>query len=437
MKTATCLSEVGVIAGKIQEIALREGARGLAGFFMDELAIPESLAEDFARNYHVSIQRNDFDPDSVPAGKKSTNIIFESLNLQLPGIWPKNQLAWHVIRHIFGEDVFDFEFKGSGRGGDNFVRYPNYPLDLKGNHIRLGLAAIGAIEIMDLPAHVIRKSIYLRKVLGKEIGFDLAKTFIDAGIIFPPMKEIEAIASAIGRGRNGETVVLTSLVCPDYDYVETGDPLVPYRYTFEGVNDGVGLVAKQVIRIIPHLASFCERWNIAYRIDLSIADFEADSEEMLARVSRNSEAFEKLCRASLSAIKKSLAGFDADLFLFKKDRSGRLLDAYKAEALRSIRAGDYGDIRKNTGKDPRVHVIEFIAKSSRKFYCDWHGRDLSENEIFGIVEAQGAEYAACGRIMAELFSGQPVIQIAGDRPKMQAFNSMYSSHPTICAKRVY
>lgn len=429
-------TEIINMANSIYQLSQR-GKPALAEFFENELGIPPLIAVKFAECYNPTnqpcelVQKNE-------AKKLESKAVFAALNLQVCGEWPKNQLAWHVIRHAYGEDVFDFVIKGSGQGRDNRILFPQYPTDKQGERIRLGLMSLGLANISDLPAQIIRKALMLEKYLGKEIGLELAKVLIRADLLFPPMREVNTVVEAIKNGLSGKEIIFVSLVCPDYEFKATGDPRVPYRYTFNDVHGGIGLVAQQVKRVIPYLTSFCRKFNIPYHLRVAIGDFEANSDDILKRVGKSKKQFVDLCRESLRAFGEGLPDEKMELILFEKEWGRKKLPAYIDEAYSSMLFhGNFGHIEKNTGKNPQKEVVEFIAKNEKNFYSSWHGRELATSELTEIIIRQGAEYAACGRIIAETFKDAPVIQIAGDRPKMQAFSSMYSAHPTLCAKRTY
>lgn len=435
-------SEVCRVAKKIYALWQMGGSEALRDYFAEELEIPEEEASLFAKLYDPSSPPSEVCPLEAMRGNWSSSSIFKELALQLPGrneggIWPKNVLAWWILRHLYGTDTFAFEIRGTGARDDNKIVFPAYPHDDNGRFLPLGLVALDAFEIENLPAHILRKARQLQELLGPEIGRDLAKMLLAAGFIFPPKKEVDQLCGAIQKGLSKKEVILTGAFCPDYSFVETGDPMIPYKYTFEGVANGVGLVAQQFVRVLPFVVKFMEKWQIRFRVKLSIGDFEANSPEILRRVGLDREGFILKCMNSLQSFREALPSIPMELCLFEKEWANGRWNRYVKDAYRRMSSDDFGDIKKHTGKEPFGEVVKFIARSSRNFYHNWYNREMGEPELIDIVLHQGAEYAAMGRILAEDFGQQPIIQIAGDRPKMQAFNSMYSNHPTLCTRRTY
>ncbi|MFO7806912.1 MAG: hypothetical protein R6V40_00610 [Candidatus Moraniibacteriota bacterium] len=429
------------MAHRVYNVWKNEGKNELEKVFL-EMGIPEDEAVKFAENYNPQSPPAEVCPVEALEKKKASSEIFNKLSLQFPsiregGVWPKNVLAWWILRYIYGEDVFEFVLIGDGEE-NNKIDFVNLISTNNGDNVPFGLAALEAVEVEDLPAHVVQKSLNLQKSLGKERGLDLAKTFLEAGIIFPPKKQVDHLIGIINRGFSGEKIIITGAFCPDYEYEETGDPALPYRYTFEGLNEGVGLVAQQFQRMIPLLADFFDRNGIEYEFHLGIGDFEADSKEILERVGVDYAEFVKRCSRSLENFQNQLPSIpNLHLYLMRNEFMNGGWEQYKKMAYERMKEGNFGFIEQATGKKAETEVVNFTAKASRKFYEQWYGASFTWNKLRELVMAQGSEYAALGRIFQESFPEKPMIQLAGDRPKMQAFNNFWSCHPTLCAKRVY
>lgn len=439
------MSEVCQIAHKIY--SLRTGREGLEEYFRDQLLIPAAEARELSGKYNPKKAPNEVCPLEVVNGNWDSSRVFDELSLQfasinekiISSVWPKNKLAWYIMKAVFGEDVFDFQIPGSstGEAGKNGINFPSRPCDEEGQFIPFGLTALEAVSFESVPAHISRKAKTLKEKLGKECGTALAKTLVDAGFIFPPTKEVSLLINVIERGIRGEEIVVTGAFCPDYAYEPTGDQHIPFRYTFDHVGSGVGLVAKQFVRTVPYLDDFLKTFGIKHQFVFGIGDFEANSKDVLRRVGLSYDEFVLRCILSLDKFRDELPGIPVELRLFEKHWANGRWDIYSQEACRRMVAGDFGSIQVNTGKNPKTEVIQFIAKSSGSFYRSWYGKDFTDEELERLIIGQGAEYAALGRVLGEDFAGRPFLQVAGDRPKMQAFNAMYSNHPTICTKRTY
>ena len=251
--------------------------------------------------------------------------VFERMSLQLPsinnnkgeGIWPKNLLAWAVMRKVFGEDVFNFELHGTGATWDNKILFPKLINGPDGNPLPFGLAALNAISVGEFPAHVVKKANMLVSSLG-DVGVELTKMLLDADFILPPEKSIQQLIDAVRRGLGGETVILSGAFCPDYSYRESNQPGVKYEYTFKNVGSGIGLVAQQFVRVLPSLVEFFDKHSIKFQIKLGIGDFEANSQEILNSVGVSREEFIARCLMSLDAFRRKFPDIPMELVLFEE-----------------------------------------------------------------------------------------------------------------------
>jgi hypothetical protein len=433
-------ARIAIEAERIYQTWKDQGQEALAELLEREYTIPPGSAKRIAKAYgpkQAPVVLYDFEEIKKAVKKKQ---IFDALGLTLDSkiLWPKQLLAWYLLRHIFGPEVFDFRVNyddledPTGRS----IIFDALPADPSGNPIKTELFAMEVVPFQGIPAYVSKKSAMLTKHLGNLAGDDLSQTLLDASLIFPRKAEIAKLAEIIQRGFRGEEINLLGVFCPDYSYETTGNPSVPYRYTFEDVSGGVGLVAQQFLRVLPHLVKFFDRHGLKYRIKIGIADIEAESEEILKRVKKDKEEFINLCAQSLEAFRQGLPDIEMDLCLLGRDWINGRWPQYVGEAKQSMLSGIFGNLAKEVD-DPMREIVFPIVQAGRKFYCDWYGREMDDSELAKMVIMQGADYAALGRIISDDFSGQAVIQIAGDRQMMQEFNRVYSDHLTICCKRVY
>jgi len=440
------------LAERISKVWEDSGVDGLTNLLINEIELSPDEARDIAEHYLWRFEEIDLPVirSLVADLNRSTKAefdklsIFSQLGLTLHNFWPKNLLAWHMMRHIFGSEAFDFiiskEAKAYGNkkpnNGQNIIHFPNLLLDARAEALPFQLAALDVVKSFgSLPPHAVKKAVKAQEILGNEIGLALAKCLVDAHIIFPPMKVMEEVCRMINRGLAGETVLLTGAFCPDYTYEETGSRSIPYRYTFEGLGSGVGLVALQFVRMIPILVRFMESFQIPYKVQLYIGDFESNSADNCQRVGCDQSEFLRRCHQSLETFKTVLPGISMELGFFERDLAGDRWQIYIDQAYGQMLSGDFGGFQDRTGKNPD-REIEFIAEHSRSFYENWHGRQLTEMELRGLVITQAAEYVAVTQLIEEEWSG-PAIQLAGDRAKINAFNSVNSTIPTLCAKRIY
>lgn len=275
----------------------------------------------------------------------------------------------------------------------------------------------------------------LCQYLGQGKGMELAELLVNRKMLLPPAKIVELLARVLHQGQAGERITMVGAFCPDYAYQETGNPQIPYRYTFDGVGEKVGLVAQQFVRIVPSISQFLRTLGIDHRIVLGIGDFEADSESVLQRVGLNRTEFIRRCQSSLDAFRAMVpADLPLTLELFGEERGQGRFRQYANEATATMLTGDFG--RMTELYDDLAAIIARIPAQYRTFYERWYDHPMSDQEVNQIVFSQGGEYAALARIYQEDF-GSNIIMLAGDRPEMHRFNVFYALMPTLCAKRAY
>ncbi|MEX1112807.1 MAG: hypothetical protein WEC84_05080 [Candidatus Andersenbacteria bacterium] len=284
-------------------------------------------------------------------------------------------------------------------------------------------------------ASVAQAAAPLCAVLGEEQGIQWAELFVNCKMLIPSPAIARLFGQAIAAGQQGELITLVGAFCPDYAYEETGNPQLPYRYTFDGVGEGVGLVAQQFVRIVPAISEFLARLKINHRVVLGIGDFEADSEDVLERVGLSRAEFKRRCRCSLEAFRAAVPpDLSLTLELSGEERSNGRLRRYCQEATGRMNRGDFG--RMEALYEDLAQVIARIPAHYRTFYERWYGREMTDREVSNLVYSQGGEYAALAKIYADDL-GPNVVMLAGDRPEMHRFNTFFQVLPTLCAKRAY
>lgn len=357
---------------------------------------------------------------------------------------PRNLLVYRLLELHF-PDLFQIRVTGTIHMGGNpsrgnppqrrLVWFDRKLVNGKGDQMAAYKVYQGEMPLQ-FSAHVVRAAGSLRDALGEELGLQLAELLFNIKVLIPPMRIAQLLADVITAGQKGKEIVLVGAFCPDYAYEPTGNPHVPYRYTFDGVGFGVGLVAQQFARIVPSLCTFLEELGIKHRVVLGIGDFEADSQAVLDRVGLSRQEFINRCRMSLAAFRRQVpANVPIKLELCGEQRSNGRLRPYAALASRNMQAGNLG--RMLDVYSEAHEIVARIPEQYRTFYGRWQGRHMDDAEIRQLVLAQGGEYAAMARIYFEDF-GPNVIMLSGDRPEMHCFGAFYiDAMPVLCAKRAY
>lgn len=354
---------------------------------------------------------------------------------------PRNLLLYRLMQRQF-PDILEVRVSGTrhigGMAGNldpeaRRVTFKKTPRDAKG-FMAIHRVLKGEQPQAFKPAVLIAAR-RLSACLGEEIGLNLADVLFSNKILIPQFKMAALLGRVLTAGQCGKEIILAGAFCPDYAYEITDNPQIPYRYTFDSLGNGVGLVARQFARIVPALSEFLRSFHIPHRFVLGIGDFEADSEDVLRGVGLNREEFIERCRQSLEAFRK-----DADpqlplkLELFSTERGGERFRRYATEATAKMNSGVFGKMPELY--DDLSGCIAEIPHQYGAFYRRWYGDGLTDQDVRKIVFAQGGEYAAIARIYKEDF-GDNVVILAGDRPEMHRFNAFFQLQPTLCAKRAY
>ena len=98
--------------------------------------------------------------------------------------------------------------------------------------------------------------------------------------------------SFIKKIQENKVSIITPL-CPDYEHVHIGLGL--YKYTFNSLNGGLGLIGKRLVKIIKEIHKVLNKYKISFVHHAYYGDFEAYSKEICKRVKSNEKEFiEKL-----------------------------------------------------------------------------------------------------------------------------------------------
>ncbi len=357
---------------------------------------------------------------------------------------PRNRLLYHLFEcvapDLFRAEITDGPHVGGKQGkklngSRRVLMFDQRHEEADTWHMSMVSFFKGKTPADIVDQRVFQKSEPLRRALDDVTGLKLGELLFRLQMILPDARTAPLIGEVLKRGMAGEEVILTGAFCPDYGYEPTGNPALPWRYTFDTLGEGVGLVAQQFARVIPPLSRFLTGLGVRHKIVLGIGDFEADSQKILDRVGLNYEQFVTRCKRSLEAF-GVLMGPDlpVTLELSDADRCKGRLRPYAREATAAMVNGNFGCMPE-VFDDPD-ELVDQIVRDNGTFYKRWYRPDITDAEIREIVLAQGGEYAALSRIDREDF-GSNVIIISGDRPMMHAFDNYHDVMPVLCVKRAY
>ncbi len=285
--------------------------------------------------------------------------------------------------------------------------------------------------------HIRDRSSHLGELMGED-GYRLGQLLYEQRMLIPDPTMARLLAGVLQRGKNGEKVYILGAFCPDYAYESTGDPNLPYRYTFDGLGTGVGLVAQQFARVTRPISQFLTSIGVNHHFVYGIGDFEADSVNILKRVigCEDYGEFVRRCSLSLEAFRAQMGDdLPLTLELCDADRCHGRLRPYAKAATERMMSGDFGRIGELFPNPEKV--VAQIVRENGGFYRRWFTPDMGDDKIRELVLLQGGEYSALARIYAEDFQEKNIIVLSGDRPLMHTFDALDTVTPILCVKRAY
>lgn len=261
----------------------------------------------------------------------------------------------------------------------------------------MGMYGWGYDLVASKPPHrrvdpVARSLRELRKIDHGEVFGEILQT-LKVRVSFRDLVPLCAWLSRVSEGSPGTIV---SVVCPDYA-TESDSHRGRIVYTFDGLGEGVGLVAARALEAYKTLWDFFRKRLSTVRFIIAMADQEAESKVNCNRVGLSRAEFIARMRKSQQALAE-LAPTDIQL------ETPFLTEIHPqewTEAMENARLllNDTAAVRE---KDIRRAVSE-----RRRLYHRWAGRILNEEELRRAVLSQVPEYAAVGsylqRVLPDVF----------------------------------
>lgn len=346
-------------------------------------------------------------------GRKPTKAALEALGLVDRTAWPRSLPAYEVIARSFP----GFGWQRGARDGRVWVTFTEYPT-VEGETptlADLSIESLRATVAPEAPPHIqvdphgdpltpsirrrLRPLLEMRFPYGARSwdsrGAAFARTLVGLGIAYPPLQVVDAVASWWGRALAGEPATVVVAVCPDYATRETGDSARPVAYTFDGLNRGIGHVARRALDALPTLWE-CFRAQGAGHVQfvVAMADCEADvaencrrvgvsRDEFLVRLRESQQAFAASCPPSMSV---------ATPLLTELDRAA--WDDLLARARVAVAARQYGPL--GLTEDD----LGIITRARRSLYERWYGGTVDARAV---LDGQVPEYLAAGDLLRQCF----------------------------------
>ena len=230
--------------------------------------------------------------------------------------------------------------------------------------------------------------------------------------------------SFINKIQKGKISIITPL-CPDYEHVYIGLGL--YKYTFNKLNDGLGLIGKRLIKIINKIHKLLNDYKIPFEHITYYGDFEAYSKEICKRVGSTEKEFISKLKLSSKLIKKSVKEINF-AGLLVEELSNKKKWNYLCRKNKKI-------IQTKLNSDNNFKKLIFDILSSRMdLYKSWYP-NLNKKKYIDLLIKQGAEYTSMGDLFSEKIKNPVVFGL--DHPKMGVFYNINVNIPVLYGKPKY
>ncbi len=230
--------------------------------------------------------------------------------------------------------------------------------------------------------------------------------------------------SIINKIKRGKLKLVTPL-CPDYEHVKIAFGL--YKYTFNKLNEDLGLIGKRLIKIIDKIHKIFVKYNISFNHELYYGDFEAFSKDILDRTKETEESFMNKVKKSSKKMNKVI-NKNTRSFLFVKKFTNKLKfnELCRKNEIRIIN-------KMKTDINLRKNISEITASRSA-LYSSWFP-EYSEKDYEKLLIKQGAEYLTMGQIFNSKFKNFFILGL--DHPKMGFFYNLFDEIISIYGKPKY
>ncbi|AIQ95519.1 hypothetical protein EW14_1508 [Prochlorococcus sp. MIT 0604] len=216
-------------------------------------------------------------------------------------------------------------------------------------------------------------------------------------------------------------------VCPDYSYEYTDKGR--YRYTFQSVGSGIGLVAKKAIdnfKRIKEISNDLINNGLNLEFEILVGDFEASEENLTALKEKKTNFLSKIKSSCINIQEES----SIKAYPFTDLCQG--LDGwnYQISQLKNIhKVNNFNDLKYIF---PKInHDKKLISRIP--LYKKWFGKDKNYKEIFF---NQSLEYMLMGNIIYSNFFGE-VFLLASDHKAMRDYYSLISNIDIISSSTSY
>lgn len=308
---------------------------------------------------------------------------FQKFKKNKTNLKPRNLLIYEFIKKFDSKLEFNYNEKNLS------------PIMPELNGLRLSLSYILLSNL-----NLIKNS----KLIDESYIFNSFKKLIKiCDFQTPSLKEQnEFLKFIVEIRKKNKNIYIITPCCPDYSKKKVGDK---FEFTFETIEDGIGLVAERLALGCEDMYNFFDKLKVKYRHIISVGDFEAYSpsnqkrlnyseSKYLDKIIFNQKKINEYFINNKKIIKDKTFG---DHFASKNEWLKK-----KSEILNKIKKKNY------LQKIFSQKEINEILSSRIPLYKRWYG-NLSIEGYRNILFDQASEYAAMGYFIKKKYTNSIVI----------------------------
>ncbi len=250
----------------------------------------------------------------------------------------------------------------------------------------------------------------IEKEKKSHLFLEIQQFFQNTKIKYPSNEIFKDFISLLIKCRkNSENISVISPVCPDYSHTTLKENF--YSFTFEKLNEDIGLVAKNILNNTKNIKDFFSNIKCHYDQELLVGDFEAYEKKNLKKLNITREDFLNKIRLTQSKINSILKTQNSNSFL---DICGGYTYWNKKKNYFQKKLNNFNFGNSNINKEKFNEILE----SRKKIYKNWYP-NLTEEQQKEMLVSQGAEYAAMGYFISKKYKN-PIV-IGADHHVMSPF----------------
>ena len=223
---------------------------------------------------------------------------------------------------------------------------------------------------------------------------------------------------------NKNEINIFTPLCPDYEHVKISENL--YKYTFNSLGVGYGLIGKKYIKINSIIKNLFDKYNINFKNHIYYGDFEAFSKINCKNLSEDEKSFIDKVEKSSIKMKKKCKPSSCGLIVKDLTSKKNWLNLCKKNRKKIVRLF-------NKDLTFKRKIIE-ICTSRKNLYESWFP-DKEAGDYLDIVFDQGSEYTSISDLVKKKFKNPFFICL--DHSKMKIFYNINNSIPVVYCKPHY